>query len=188
MLGERPGKGFTAAIVLATLTVAFQVTAFATSHGAFPSPDYGPEDVVRIQTQALADNDTPYRNAGIEITFRFASPANKRFTGPLWRFIRMLHAPAYRPFLLHRAAHVGRADIQGSQATLTVMLTAADGTRAGYVFRLSKQQGGPYEDCWMTDEVWPIDLQEANSSTVLPENAATRFDGPPRKLLNNGFA
>jgi hypothetical protein len=133
----------------------------STSHDAFPGPEYGPADVVRLQVQALANNDTPYRNAGIEVAFRFASPANKRFTGPLRRFIRMLYTPTYRPFLRHKVAHFGQVDIQGSQATLTVILTAANGRRAGYVFRLSRQRGDPCEACWMTDAVWPIDLQEA---------------------------
>lgn len=162
MPGKRSGKALVTAAIFATLMAAFPLLTSGTSHGEFPSPDYGPEDVVRIQVEALADNDTPYRNAGIEVAFRFASPANKRFTGPLWRFIRMLYAPTYRHFLFHRAAHVGRADIQGSQATLTVILTAAEGGRVAYLFRLSRQRGGPCEACWMTDEVWPIKLQEAN--------------------------
>jgi hypothetical protein len=163
MLSGRPVKGLIATAIFVILMAVLPATAPATDHGAFPSPDYGPEDVVRIQVQALANNDTPYRNAGIEVAFRFASPANKRFTGPLRRFIRMLYTPTYRPFLLHRTAHVGQADIQGSQATLTVILTTADGRRVGFVFRLSRQRGGPCDTCWMTDEVWPIDLQEANS-------------------------
>ena len=133
----------------------------STSHGAFPGPEYGPADVVRIQVQALADNDTPYRNAGIEVAFRFASPANKRVTGPLWRFIRLLYDPTYRPFLNHKVAHFGQVDIQGSEATQTVILTAVNGQRVGYVFRLSRQRGAPCEACWMTDGVWRIDLQEA---------------------------
>ena len=161
MFGKQPAKGFIATAILAALTVVFQASAAAADHGEFPSPDYGPEDVVRIQVQALGNNDVPYRNAGIEVAFRFASPANKKFTGPLSRFIRMLHAPTYRPFLFHRAAHVGRAEVQGSQATLTVLLTTADGRRAGFVFRLSRQRGKPCNACWMTDAVWPIDLQEA---------------------------
>ena len=156
-------KGLLATVILVTLTAVLPAPASAQSHGAFPSPDYGPQDVVRIQVQALADNDTPYRNAGIEVAFRFASPANKRFTGPLWRFIRMLYTPTYSPFLFHKTAHFGAADIQGSQATLTVVLTAADDKRVGFVFRLSRQAGSPCKACWMTDEVWPIDLQEANS-------------------------
>ena len=160
---RRSVKRLLATTILVTLATVLPASAPAESHGAFPSPDYGPEDVVRIQVQALANNDMPYRNAGIEVAFRFASPANKRFTGPLWRFIRMLHTPTYSPFLFHKTAHFGMADIQGTQATLTVVLTAADDRRMGYVFRLSRQPGGPCKACWMTEEVWPIDLQEANS-------------------------
>ena len=159
MLRRRLGGIFTAAAVfLILLTVP---EAWSTSHGAFPGPEYGPADVVRIQVQALADNDTPYRNAGIEVAFRFASPANKRVTGPLWRFIRLLYNPTYRPFLNHQVAHFGQIDVQGSEATQTVILTAANGQRVGYVFRLSRQRGAPCRACWMTDGVWRIDLQEA---------------------------
>ena len=159
MLKRQPGLVFAAAAIFLTLIPAS--AAQATSHGAFPGPEYGPADVVRIQVQALANNDTPYRNAGIEVAFRFASPANKRVTGPLRRFIRMLYGPTYRPFLDHKVAHFGHVDIQGAGATQTVILTAANGRRVGYVFRLSKQRGGSCEACWMTDGVWPIDLQEA---------------------------
>ena len=162
MFGGRPVKEFIATAIFAALTLVLLAPAAASEHGEFPSPDYGPEDVVRIQVQALGNNDVPYRNAGIEIAFRFASPANKRLTGPLGRFIRMLHTPTYRPFLFHRAAHVGRAEVQGSQATLTVLLTAADGQRVAYAFRLTRQRGKPCKACWMTDAVWPVDLQEAN--------------------------
>ena len=158
MLRRQPGVIFTAAAFLILITVA---AAQSTSHGAFPGPEYGPADVVRIQVQALANNDTPYRNAGIEVAFRFASPANKRFTGPLRRFIRLLYDPTYRPFLHHKTAHFGQVDVQGSEATQTVILTAANGQRVGYVFRLSRQRGAPYEACWMTDGVWRIDVQEA---------------------------
>ena len=158
MLRKQPWLIFAAAAFLALTTGS---PAQSADHGAFPGPEYGPAEVVRIQVQALADNDTPYRNAGIEVAFRFASPANKRFTGPLRRFIRLLYTPTYRPFLHHKVAHFGQVDIQGSEATLTVILTAANGHRVGYVFRLSKQRGAPCKACWMTDGVWRIDLQEA---------------------------
>ena len=159
MLRRRLGGIFMAAAVFLVLLAAPE--AWSTSHGAFPGPEYGPADVVRIQVQALADNDTPYRNAGIEVAFRFASPANKQVTGPLWRFIRLLYNPTYRPFLNHQVAHFGQIDVQGSEATQTVILTAANGRRVGYVFRLSRQRGAPCRACWMTDGVWRIDLQEA---------------------------
>ncbi len=43
-----------------------------------PDPSLSPQDVVSIQIEALRNNDTPYENRGIEVTFNFASPANKR--------------------------------------------------------------------------------------------------------------
>ena len=57
------------AAVAAFLVLTTASPAQSTHHGAFPGPEHGPADVVRIQVQALADNDTPYRNAGIEIAY-----------------------------------------------------------------------------------------------------------------------
>ncbi len=125
-----------------------------------PNPDYSPADVIRIQLQALADNDHPYENAGIEVTFRFASPANKSATGPLERFIRMVQSPAYRPMLNHKAASYGELRIEGNQAAQAVVLTTSSGERIGYVFILSKQEGGICDKCWMTDGVLLFEVGE----------------------------
>ena len=43
-----------------------------------PDPSLSPQDVVSIQIEALRNNDIPYADRGIEVTFNFASPANKR--------------------------------------------------------------------------------------------------------------
>ncbi len=124
-----------------------------------PSPDLTPAEVVRIQLEALARNHTPYEHAGIEIAFRFASPANKRNTGPLDRFIRMVHNPPYRPMLNHREAEYGKIEVRGREAVQPVILTTREGKRVGYVFFLSKQKGGPYDSCWMTDSVMPFEVE-----------------------------
>ena len=125
-----------------------------------PGPNHSPGDVIRIQLQALADNDHPYENAGIEVTFRFASPANKSATGPLERFIRMVQSPAYRPMLNHKAASYGELRIEGNQAAQTVVLTTSSGERIGYIFILSKQEGGICNKCWMTDGVLLFEVGE----------------------------
>lgn len=125
-----------------------------------PSPNHSPGDVIRIQLQALADNDHPTENAGIEVTFRFASPANKSATGPLGRFIRMVQSPAYRPMLNHKAASYGELRIEGNQAAQAVVLTTSSGERIGYVFLLSKQEGGICDECWMTDGVLRFEVGE----------------------------
>jgi hypothetical protein len=118
-----------------------------------PHPGRAPGDVVRIQLNALAKNDKPYKDAGIETTFRFASPANKKATGPLSRFIRMLYNPLYSPMLDNQAASYGALIVEGDRARQSVILTTADDQRVGYMFFLSKQKGGPFDQCWMTDSV-----------------------------------
>ena len=125
-----------------------------------PSPNYSPGDVIRIQLQALADNDHPYRNAGIEVAFRFASPVNKIATGPLERFIQMVHNPVYRPMLNHKAAFYGELHAKSNQAAQVVILTTPNGERVGYFFTLSRQKGGPCHDCWMTDSVLRFEVGE----------------------------
>jgi len=126
-----------------------------------PQPKFTPEEVVRLQLDALANNNRPYQNAGIELTFRFASPANKQTTGPLSRFIRLVHNSIYNPMLDHQTAQLGDLVVEDSQVFLPVTLTASDGKRVGYIFVLSKQKGGAYDQCWMTDAVMRFKITTA---------------------------
>ena len=130
-----------------------------------PHPDYSPADVIRIQLQALSDNNHPYENAGIEIAFRFASPVNKDTTGPLERFIQMVHNPAYRPMLDHQSVSYGKLQVKGNQAAQAVILTTPSGERVGYVFTLSKQEGDTCRGCWMTDGVFRFKVEEGLRET-----------------------
>ena len=118
-----------------------------------PSPDLSPEEVVRLQVEALQHNDEPHPDAGIEAAFRFASPANKRATGPLERFTEMVKGPAYGAMLGFERAEYGEMRVDGDQAAQRVTLVQPDGRRVSYVFGLSKQSGGEYDRCWMTDSV-----------------------------------
>lgn len=118
-----------------------------------PSPDLSPEQVIGIQLQALQRNDTPTKDNGIAIAFRFASPGNQAVTGPLANFILLVRNPLYSPMLNHRKAERGPMHVEGSQAQQRVTLLSTTGERAVYIFTLSKQTEGQYKDCWMTDGV-----------------------------------
>lgn len=132
-----------------------------------PDPVYSPEEVARIQTEALGNNDKPYADAGIEITFRFASPQNKLITGPLAHFIGIVRSPAYALMIDHASAEFGPPYIEGDFAQVPVLLTAANGEQTGYVFRLSRQSEAPFEQCWMTDGVVRMSLKNSNGGTQL---------------------
>ena len=81
------------------LILPFQVWASYDIENAYPEPKLKPNDVVRLQLLAMQQNDDS--DFGIEVTFRFASPANKKQTGPLKRFISLVRNPSYRPLLNH---------------------------------------------------------------------------------------
>lgn len=129
-----------------------------------PTPDLPPQEVVRVQVEALAHNDEPYPDAGIEAAFRFASPANKAATGPLERFRTLFDAPSYGPMIGHEGAQYSEPQVEANRARVGVILTTGDGKRVGYLFRLSKQSRAPHAGCWMTDAVIPVSVSDAAPS------------------------
>jgi hypothetical protein len=143
-----------------------------------PHPELSPEDVVQTVMSALQKNDTPQPDAGIATTFAFASPANRQITGPLPRFIGLVHNPIYEPMLNWQEAEYDRVRIDGGHAQLLVRLIDAHGEPAIYLFDLSRQSGGDCDGCWMTDGVMRIPLD----ATTQPAPAVPPRDegGPPQ--------
>ncbi len=119
-------------------------------NGPLPSPRLSPQEVVRIQLEALRGNDESDR--GIAVCFRFASPSNKVNTGPLPRFAQMIKDGAYRLMLEYIDAEFEPAEIVDDVARQVVRLIGP--SRAiTYAFYLSRQGAGDCEGCWMTDAV-----------------------------------
>jgi hypothetical protein len=140
--------------LVATLLVGLAAPVGATDHSRTESnPSLSPWDVVSIQIEALRNNDTPYRDKGIEVTFNFASQTNKRMTGPLERFTAMVRNPTYAPMIDHLEARYENLTIEGEFARIDVILNTKDGAYLGYRFTLSRQHGNEYEGSWMTDSV-----------------------------------
>ena len=153
-------KRFLFPLLLMAMPVA-AITDFdgATTDGASlprPSAELQPQDVVRIVIGALASNDEPYLDAGIETTYRFASPSNRIVTGPLERFTRMVKGPTYGIMVDHAASEFSEVVHAGDEAYQMVRLTAADGRTVVFAFRLGRQQDGEFSGMWMTEAVWPV--------------------------------
>jgi alpha-glucosidase (family GH31 glycosyl hydrolase) len=122
-----------------------------------PDPSLSPQEVVRIQVEAMQQNDAPEPDSGIRIAFRFASPANKATTGPIERFIALVKNPQYRALLNSRSIEYGETEMMGSEAAQPVFIEGANGERVAYLFVLSRQTDEPFVDCWMTDAVLRLD-------------------------------
>lgn len=131
-----------------------------------PSPELSPKEVVRVQVDALGENDAPHEDAGIEAAFNFASPANKRATGPLRRFEGLFDTSAYGPMIDHEGATVSPPQVEGREALVGVILEVGTGERVGYLFRLSKQSGTPHKDCWMTDAVQRVSVDRVDGQKI----------------------
>lgn len=131
-----------------------------------PSPELSPTEVVRLQVEALGNNNMPREDAGIEAAFNFASPANKRATGPLSRFQRLFETPAYGPMIDHDGATYSTPQVNDDVARMGVILTTAQGGRVGYLFRLSKQDDSPHEGCWMTDAVQRVPVEQVDTQKI----------------------
>ena len=64
-----------------------------------PNKKFLPYDVVKIQLEALKNNNK--NDDGIKITWLFAHPDNKKVTGPYQRFRIMIYGQQYRQLLNH---------------------------------------------------------------------------------------
>ena len=81
-------KFFLFGIIYVLLFLLFAVMFIATTRADVVKPNNGiePYQVVKIQLRSLKNNDEPFKNAGIEQTWEFAHPNNKKYTGPLEKF------------------------------------------------------------------------------------------------------
>ncbi len=137
--------------IVATVLSLCSTVSLAQNLDLQPNPSLTPQDVVNFQLTALQDADN-----GIAATFRFASPANKKITGPLSRFSALFDSPQYEPMLNHRGTEIKLLNNDGLTAELLAGVVDQSGDLHWYRFRLSKQISAPFQHCWMTDAVMAV--------------------------------
>ena len=133
---------------------------------ARPDPRFTPRHVVDIQLRALEharENDE-----GFATCFAFASPDNKRSTGPVDRFKQMIGSPPYDALLGCCSAEVVHVAVQQHNALVFVYLIDEERGRHGFVFSLSRRTDGPQAGCWMTDAVQPLAQPPRSSDPPRP--------------------
>ena len=117
-------------------------------------------EVVKIQLRSLKNNDDPFKNAGIEQTWEFAHPNNKKFTGPLERFKILLNSDSYSMMLNHIYHKIIEVKTTDSKAAYEVTILGKG--KNYYKFRWIVEKydtEGPLKDCWLTTAVsQPVSL------------------------------
>ena len=119
-----------------------------------PKSSIVPSDVVKIQLTALQKNDLDYKDSGIEQTWNFAHPNNKKVTGPLNNFKRMIKGDSYQMMinhLSHTITQLGSSDIW---AQFEVVILDKDKIYHKFNWQVEKYtQDGVLKDCWLTTMV-----------------------------------
>ena len=129
-----------------------------------PDPSISAKDVISIQLKALQINNSPFEDAGIEQTWEFAHPNNRKYTGPLNNFIRMLKNPSYSMMLGHLEHNIIPVEEDETVSYYFVELTDINGKKYGFEWTVQKViENGKYKDCWMTIGVsTPMPLSQAS--------------------------
>ena len=119
-----------------------------------PKNSIVPSDVVKIQLTALQKNDLGYKDSGIEQTWNFAHPNNKKVTGPLNNFKRMIKGDSYQMMinhLSHTITQLGSGDIW---AQFEVVILDKDKIYHKFNWQVEKYiLDGMLKDCWLTTMV-----------------------------------
>ena len=129
-----------------------------------PDPSISAKDVISIQLKALQINNSPFEDAGIEQTWEFAHPNNRKFTGPLNNFIRMIKNPSYSMMINHLEHNIIPVEEQETSSYYFVELTDVNGKIYGFGWTVEKvSENGEFKDCWMTVGVSrPMPLSQAS--------------------------
>ena len=128
-----------------------------------PDPSISAIDVISIQLKALQTNNFPFEDAGIEQTWEFAHPKNRKFTGPLDNFIRMIKNPSYSMMIDHLEHTIVPVQEADTISYYFVELIDVNGKKYGFEWTVEKvDENSEFKDCWMTVGVSrPMPLSQA---------------------------
>ena len=127
-----------------------------------PNSNLKPFEVLMIQLNSLKNNNSPYKDAGIEQTWEFAHPINKESTGPLERFKQMIYSDSYKILISHENSKTIILKETSDKFVFKVYVLSKDKKKYYYIWQIEKvERKGELKDCWMTTGVSdPIYLGE----------------------------
>ena len=119
-----------------------------------PSSAIKPVDVVKIQLTGLQKNDLDFKDSGIEQTWNFAHPNDKKVTGPLGNFKRMIKGDTYQMMINHLSHTVTQLGIEENWAQFEVVILDKNKIYHKFNWQVEKYTlEGVLKDCWLTTMV-----------------------------------
>ena len=121
-----------------------------------PSKKFDPFEVVKIQLEALKNNNK--QDEGIRQTWLFAHPDNKKVTGPYDRFRIMIYGQQYRYLLNHSSHKINLITNSPNTYIYRIEILSTDKQLIFYEWHVQKGSDNNCNNCWFTSAVsQPVD-------------------------------
>ena len=119
-----------------------------------PNNSILPAEVIKIQLVALKNNDREFKDSGIEQTWNFAHPNNKKNTGPLPNFKMMIKGNSYKMLLNHLSHTITELGSSNEWAQFEVIILDKEKIYHKFNWQVEKlTTEGPLQGCWLTTVV-----------------------------------
>ena len=119
-----------------------------------PNNSILPAEVVKIQLVALMNNDKKFEDSGIEQTWNFAHPNNKKNNGPLPNFKMMIKGNSYQMLINHISHTVTELGSSDDWAQFEVVILDKEKIYHKFNWQVEKfTLEGPLQGCWLTTVV-----------------------------------
>ena len=147
-------------IIFKSLLISFIFVSTCKADLIKPDSKIEPFEVIKIQLNGLQKNDSTYKDGGIEQTWNFAHPENKKNTGPLPNFKMMIKGKSYQMMLNHLSHTITELGSSDKWAQFEVIILDKEKIYHKFNWQVEKYTGdGPLKDCWLTTMVSsPISL------------------------------
>ncbi len=122
---------------------------------AEPHVSITPVDVVKNQMEAFRYVEE-YADR-LEIVFNFSTPTYKKKSGPFKKFKIWMNAEPFNQLLSCESYSVTLHYKDIREAQYFVSVVTNDGSKARFIFDLTKVREAPCVDCWMMEAIIPIE-------------------------------
>ena len=140
--------------IIFVILISLLLTNFAKADLIKPNSGIEPIQVVKIQLRGLKNNDQLYKDGGIEQTWEFAHPRNRKFTGPLTKFKSMIKGDDFSMLLNHKEHKVKEVFSSDDVATFEVIVLNSDKEYFKFKWQVEKfKKEGTLKNCWLTTAV-----------------------------------
>ena len=140
--------------IFKTLIMLLATISFSNAELLNPNSSIAPKEVVKIQLSGLQQNDLEYKDSGIEQTWNFAHPNNKKVTGPLNNFKKMIKGASYQMMIDHLSHTITEVGISNKLAQFEVIILDKNKIYHKFNWQVEKFTAeGSLKDCWLTTMV-----------------------------------